>query len=187
VDASITSQPAIGGQCSDGFSPCGKGDGLRCYDLSRSEEHCGACGQVCALGIACQAGVCQQSHCKGALSFKSLFTSTGDIMAVGDFDGAGILDLIGSPGDSMSILYGAGDGTFPTHQDIESAAILGWQARAADLDQDGFLDLISIDSLPMGTSTNGTVKVRRGSGNRSAPFGQPAAYPTTSSVLSGLL
>ena len=51
VDTAPTSQPAVGSQCPDGYAPCGKGDGLRCYDLSRSQDHCGACGNGCASGI----------------------------------------------------------------------------------------------------------------------------------------
>src|ERR1035437_464838 len=63
VAVAPTSQPSMdgGAQCPDGYAPCGSGDGLRCYDLSRSQDHCGACGNACASGIACQAGTCQQN------------------------------------------------------------------------------------------------------------------------------
>jgi hypothetical protein len=184
-----------GGQCPDGYAPCGKGDGLRCYDLSRSQDHCGVCGNACASGIGCQAGACQQSGCKGALSFKTLvFGSTGAITALGDFDGDGILDLVGASDGfgPMSLLWGTGDGTFVTGPVIEPLPdapdssvypypfMYRWQAIAADLDGDGRQDLVSI----MG---GGSVKVRLGLGNREEPFGEATSYPTTSRVLSGLL
>jgi hypothetical protein len=195
VEVSPLSQPPIGGQCPAGFSGCGKVDGLRCYDLSQSQDHCGTCGNACAQGIACQAGTCQQYRCKGALSFKTLvFGSAGVAQTLGDFDGDGILDLVGSAeaGDPMSVLYGAGDGTFPTQQVIDPSLPLG-QARAADLDGDGLPDLISIDGYTFnpvfdaGTSDSGWVTVRHGTGNRGAPFGETTRYPTTSSPLLGPL
>jgi hypothetical protein len=202
VDVAPMSQPAIdggGGQCSDGYAPCGKGDGLRCYDLSRSQDHCGACGNTCASGIGCQAGTCQQNGCKGALSFKTLvFGSTGGFTAaLGDFDGDGILDLVGASdyASPLSLFYGVGDGTFSTGQVIEQVSdststdsglpimpsYLGWQALAADLDGDGLMDLTTIGG---GYSA---VRVRLGSGSRDAPFGEPTSYTTSAGPSSVLL
>jgi hypothetical protein len=191
VEVPPVSQPPIGGQCPDGQSPCGKGDGLRCIDLSRSKDHCGACGQACAAGIVCQAGACQPYRCKGALSFKSLADTTGDARTLGDFDGDGILDLVvGTPESSgpLTLMYGAGDGTFPISQVIESNSSnaaggwrAAWQARAGDLDGDGLLDLTSI------RAGDRAVTVRLGSGARNGPFGDPTVYPTSSDTLSGLL
>ena len=194
---SITPQPPVNGKCQDGLDPCGKGDALRCYDLSRSKDACGACGHACAPGIACQAGTCQQYRCKGALSFKALAVTwtvdkTGGVTyytpALGDFDGDGILDLVGVPEATapMSLLYGAGNGTFPTRRVIDSAANWSWQALAADLDGDGFLDLTSMNSRDFFYLSN-EVTVRRGSGNRNAPFGEATGYPTSNEAASALL
>jgi hypothetical protein len=197
VDVAPISQPAVAGQCADGYAPCGQGEGLRCFDLARAQDNCGACGNACAAGIDCQAGTCQQSGCKGPLSFKTLvFGSAGSFSALGDFDGDGILDVVGvsegslplSDGLSpMILLYGVGDGTFSAGPAIDHPSewiapdsgvpTMGWQyawpALAADLDGDGRLDLVSTRGV------DSAVVVRLGSGSRSAPFGPPTRYPTS--------
>jgi hypothetical protein len=175
-----TPQPPIDGQCAVGLSACGKGDGLRCYDLGFSNDHCGACGQTCAPGIACQNGACQQYRCKGGLRFRALATADGDARVLGDFDGDGVLDLIGdSGGSAMAVRYGAGDGTFASAQAIEATLLQRWTVRAADLDRDGVLDLASV------IADGATVSVRRGTGNRATPFGAPTDYRASGAV-SGL-
>lgn len=196
VDVAPISQPPIGGQCAEGYVPCGQGDGLRCYDLGRSQDHCGACGNPCTLGLSCQGGTCQQTGCRGALSFKTLVLgSAGAVRALGDFDGDGIPDLVGTSGSvtAMSVFYGVGDGTFSAGQAIgedndsgppdggQTMGNMGGQALAADLDGDGRLDLTSING-------NGSaVTVRLGSGSRSAPFGAPTHYRTARGVYTLML
>ena len=153
--SAIATQPPINGACPAGFDPCGNGEGLRCHDLSRSNNHCGACGNACAPGIACRAGSCQYYRCKGSLSFKTPATNgtvddTGAgrpyIPALGDFDGDGYLDLVGMPTavGPMNLPYGAGDRTFPTRRVIDPDTNWEWLAIAADVDGDGFLDLTSM-------------------------------------------
>ena len=189
---SSTEQPPPDGKCPEGLTPCGKGNALRCTDLSRSNDACGACGYACAPGIACQAGTCGQYHCKGPLSFKALAitptvskdgtTTLVSRPALGDFDGDGILDLVGVPDVTapMTLLYGAGDGTFPTRRVIDSPTQL-WQAFVADVDRDGLLDLITI------IGDQSTMTVRRGSGNRNAPFGETTDYSTSTAPTRMLL
>lgn len=198
-DAAPTSQaPNSAGLCAVGFSSCGKGDGLACFDLDRSKDNCGACGHACAPGIACLAGRCQQVRCKGALSFKALAATAGVIRAMGDFDGDGRLDLLGGdvedgPGP-MTVFYGAGDGAFPTRKTVDpSTSQTFWQASTADLDGDGIPDLVSLDGAQVGPAVvdaptvPADVKVRRGLGSRQNPFGEATSYPSSSGTLSGIL
>lgn len=143
------------------------------------------CAPACAPGIACREGKCQQHRCAGALTFKALpFASTAGRSygpALGDFDADGVLDLAGMPDadGTMSVLYGAGDGTFPARQVIDASPV-AWQALAGDVDGDGRLDLTSMTSTDAGLlgPSAFTLSVRRGSGDRQAPFGQPTIYST---------
>jgi hypothetical protein len=145
--------------------------------------------------MTCEAGACRQYRCKGALSFKTLVLGEScSAYALGDFDGDGILDLVGASGGSptLNLLYGAGDGTFSTDQVIDSTPPasptlpnrmpMSWRdALAADLNGDGLPDLTSI------RSGDSAVTVRLGSGSRNTPFGQPTSYPTSSDMTGVLL
>jgi hypothetical protein len=184
-------EPPVAGQCSTGFSSCGKGDGLRCYDLGHSNDHCGACGHACAPGIACLGGSCQQYRCGGALSFKagvytSLQTYNKVSPVLGDFDGDDTLDLVGTPtsGGAMSLLYGAGDGTFPDRQPLAASLFdypsAYWGGLAADVDGDGILDLVSSNSPTIAgyCDHDCAIRVNRGLGAHGVTFAAPVTYPT---------
>jgi len=64
----VTNKPADDGTCPDGRSVCGTGNFAVCEDLQADPSHCGACNHACSPGIACQAGVCQQTLCTGTVS-----------------------------------------------------------------------------------------------------------------------
>ncbi len=181
-----TSQPTTNGACPDGFTVCGRGVGIRCYDLTRSPDHCGECGNACAPGIACQSSQCQRYRCKGALTFKALpeiptrpaDDESGEFRSsyrpvLGDFDRDGILDFAGVPGINapLGLLLGKGDGTFQGHP-IASAFVSAWTAAAADLNGDGWLDLATI------ASDQAQVTVRLGNGDPATLFETAIAYPT---------
>src|SRR4051794_2374000 len=48
------SDSLVGGSCRAGLDECS----LRCVDLQRDPNHCGACGHSCAAGLVCSAGTC---------------------------------------------------------------------------------------------------------------------------------
>ena len=64
-------KPAADGTCPSGQSLCGIGVFAICVDLQNDPNHCGTCGGTCSPGIACQAGLCQQTVCSGVVSFSS--------------------------------------------------------------------------------------------------------------------
>ena len=188
------SQPITNRSCPAGLTACGRGTATRCYDLTRSQDHCGECTNACAPGITCQSSKCQQYACKGALTFQALpMVGTGQpqpgvaivqddhtIAAVisfyrpvlGDFDRDGILDFVGVAGAdaSMGLLLGKGDGTFKPHT-LATSLLGGWAAAAADLNDDGWLDLATT------VYRANTVTVRLGNGDPATRFEAATEYP----------
>ena len=59
-------KPADDGTCPSERSLCGTGTFAICVDLQNDPEHCGTCDRACSPGIACQAGVCEQTVCRGS-------------------------------------------------------------------------------------------------------------------------
>ncbi len=53
-------EPVVGGDCLPGFAAC---DG-RCIDVRSDDANCGACGNVCAEGGTCIAGLCLGGGCE---------------------------------------------------------------------------------------------------------------------------
>jgi hypothetical protein len=174
---SNTWQAPIDGGCPPELTACGQGQGLTCQDVSRSRANCGSCGHACAPGLACESGRCQQYRCSGALSFRILPGIEHEILSqdrptLADFDGDGVPDLAWLPkSDAAAVMFGKGDGTFvPSDQWLTESA--GWYAHAVDIDQDGWLDLISVHYDRSG------VIVQRGTGSRSNPFAEPERLDT---------
>ncbi|MBE0564704.1 MAG: VCBS repeat-containing protein [Krumholzibacteria bacterium] len=101
-------------------------------------------------------------------------------LAAGDVDGDGFADLVVLTGTApeVRVLFGAGDGTFPdsVHFGFENRAV---GIAAVDLDADGLLDLVGVDSLNrVWIALNGLGRdfspggwINAGSGSRSLALG----------------
>jgi hypothetical protein len=94
-------------------------------------------------------------------------------VAVGDFNGDGIPDLVvTNPGSSnLDVLLGVGDGTFDAPV-IYTAGTNPSSVAVADVNQDGFADLVVTNQ------SSGNVSVLLGAGD--GTFGAAANYPTGS-------
>jgi hypothetical protein len=118
-------------------------------------------------------------------------------VAVGDFNGDGKLDLAttecGSSANcdeltgsgSVSILLGNGDGTFQTHVEY-TVGVDPIALAVADLNGDGFLDLVVANSDTGSSAAPGSVSVLFGNGN--GTFQTQQVYPAgigSSSVVVG--
>jgi hypothetical protein len=153
-------KPTEDGTCPIDRSRCGTGAFAICVDRQSDPEHCGTCDQVCSLGIACQAGVCQQALCTGTtIPFSGRPTTkvatpagqwtpiTSGILA--DINGDGHLDLVqwtvpyGNPSPDQGefrVSLGQPGGGFSA-PDAYQASSNVLQISATDVNDDGFDDL----------------------------------------------
>ena len=150
-------KPAADGTCPAERSLCGTGAYAFCRDLQNDPEHCGTCDRVCSPGIACQAGVCQQTLCTGAtVPFSNPTTpsasGTGAGAAFGavvlaDVNGDGTLDLVEYQqrfSGMFRVSLGQPGGGFATPEAYPSTNVL--KISAADVNADGIDDLLVVSS-----------------------------------------
>jgi hypothetical protein len=88
-----------------------------------------------------------------------------DSIAVGDFRGNGILDLVVTYAGGIAMLQGNGDGTFQPAMTIDTVSFAS-SLVAADLNNDGRLDLA--------VQAGGTIRIYLGNGD--GTFQTPSSY-----------
>jgi hypothetical protein len=127
-----------------------------------------------------------------ALPISSATGTSPEAVVVGDFDGDGKLDAATADNfdDTVTILHGAGDGTFTIGQVVElepGASPVG--LAAADLDKDGKIDLVVTNSSGGGALATGSITVLKGVGDGTfvaqpeitGPPATPGPTPTSTS------
>lgn len=76
-------------------------------------------------------------------------------MAVADFNGDGVLDVVvaNRASNNVSLLFGKGDGTFVNRQDFSSVNA-PWAVYAVDFNTDGRMDFATVNELNSAFATN---------------------------------
>jgi hypothetical protein len=158
-------KPAADGTCPSGRSLCGADAFAICVDVQNDPNHCGACDRACSPGIACQAGVCQQTACtSGSVPFSgqpTTGTSSAGLMPyyyqadqsiLADVNGDGHLDLVQwaypySEADlsAFRVSLGQPGGGFAAPDTYHASANV-LQIIATDINADGFDDLYVLAS-----------------------------------------
>jgi FG-GAP-like repeat/Stigma-specific protein, Stig1 len=151
-------KPGEDGACPTERSLCGTGIFAICVDLQNDPSHCGTCDRACSPGIACQAGICQQTLCTGSTIPVSAQPPTAGSPAPGtnsssytaillaDINGDGHLDLVDwNPedglGNTFHVSLGLPGGGFATPDTYHSTSYLE-SISATDVNADGADDLL---------------------------------------------
>ncbi|MGD0835444.1 MAG: FG-GAP-like repeat-containing protein [Polyangia bacterium] len=155
VEQLASNKPGANGSCPSGQNLCGSGLFAICTDLQSDPNHCGSCARACSPGVACQAGVCQQTVCTGT---TMPFSSQGTISS-------GPVCSGGSP-TSPTVLY-----AYPSQ-------------ALADVNGDGLLDFISWHPLTdpfYGDGCNSEFQVALG--QPAGGFGPPSSYQAIDAII----
>ncbi len=171
----VNNKPAADGTCPSGQSLCGTGKFAICVDLQNDPAHCGTCERACSPGIACQAGVCQQTVCIGTAIPFSGQPTTGSADAgststtvpaapyfmgnqiLADVNGDGRLDLIeylphygscqdcGVDPSEFRVSLGQPNGGFAPADSYHASAAIS-DIFTTDVNSDGMADLYVVSS-----------------------------------------
>jgi hypothetical protein len=162
----VNDKPASDGTCPPARGLCGTGVFAICVDLQNDPSHCGGCEHACSPGIACQAGVCQQTLCTGSsIPVSSQVTTNspvgGDdnsvipVELLADVNGDGRLDLVdvqygpvgavGVDRKTFRVSLGQTAGGFAAPETYRSAFDIR-TITATDANNDGVDDLLVFSS-----------------------------------------
>ena len=121
------------------------------------------------------------------LSFTNQSNPATDVrpisIAVGDFNGDGILDLAtaNNGGSTVTILLGNGNGTFTANGTVPLTGTIPYSIAAGDFDGDGKLDLAVADAQ----SNNVTILLGNGNGTFTAQATSPSTGTHPFSIVVG--
>jgi len=187
--------PSEDGTCQAPSSPCGSGSTALCHDLDSDVANCGACGHACTPGVACVAGVCQQTRCTGSVAFHEIASFPRALPGTADrpystYLGAdlnrdGRLDFVESDATgALALWLGQGDGNFvqvTSYTTVGAADVLAsspWYAAVADFNEDGLMDLM------VSISDDTSIALRPGlpGGGFGGPPGRPLSHDQIADV-----
>lgn len=142
-----------GPECLPDQLACPMGSAVACVSVLRDGTNCGACGRACAGDAYCDDGECRALPCTRMLRLGSLplldVGATPIGMVLADLNGDGRQDLVTSNyggAAGITVRHAAADGVFLAATVPSGAAEWPIAIAAADLDDDGMDDLITLDS-----------------------------------------
>jgi len=133
-----------------------------------STSNCGSCGNVCPTGSTCSLGARTCTSFQPPAAFPVGSQPAG--VAVGDFNGDGILDIAAANvnNNSVSVLLGTGPGNFQPQATFPVGTRPG-SVAVGDFNGDGYIDIVAVNQ----DSNSVSVLLGTGSGN----FQPQATFP----------
>jgi cysteine-rich repeat protein len=177
--------------CAKNLADCNglKTDGCE-VNLQSNAAHCNACNAACPMGNICTNGECKTPPTgqMPGVPINTPATHNPLAPAIADVNRDGKLDILvanaesgstTSPSGSLSVFLGNGDTTVQAERHYTGAALSSNAVVAVDVDNDGWLDAVTVDGQTNLPTNNGSISVYRNMG-KSAPgtFAAPTSFTT---------
>ncbi|PZR09402.1 MAG: hypothetical protein DI536_22765 [Archangium gephyra] len=159
-------------------------------NLQSSAQHCNACNAACPSMQICSNGACRVPPVsqEPGVPVNSAAAHNPMAPAVADLNRDGKLDILvanaesgsaATPSGSLSVFFGNADSTVQPEVNYTGAPLSSSAVVAVDVDEDGWLDAVTVDGQPNLATTNGSISVYRNLG-AAAPgtFGQLLNFTT---------